>query len=87
VRLGDIGTAGATFTVFDLATAQRLFDRPGEVDAIRVAAQSGVSDAELVRRIEAAGVTTDVPLRVETAKANADRTMAPTLPGARSRTA
>ncbi len=75
VRLGDIGTAGATFTVFDLATAQRLFDRPGEVDAIRVAAQPGVSDAEVVRRIEAAGLTTDVPLRVETAKANADRTM------------
>ena len=38
VRLGDIGTAGATFTVFDLATAQRLFDRPGESTPIRVAA-------------------------------------------------
>jgi putative ABC transport system permease protein len=52
VRFGTVDSIGsATITVFDLATAQRLFDKPGKLDLIRVQAKDGVSDAELVRQI------------------------------------
>ena len=42
---------GATLAGFDLPTAQRLFDKPGKLDEIAVAAKSGVSDAALMRQI------------------------------------
>jgi putative ABC transport system permease protein len=52
VRFGSVDSIGtATITVFDLATAQRLFDKPGKLDLIRVEAKNGVSDTELVRQI------------------------------------
>jgi putative ABC transport system permease protein len=52
VRFGSVDSIGsATITVFDLATAQRLFDKQGKLDLIRVQAKDGVSDAELVRQI------------------------------------
>jgi putative ABC transport system permease protein len=52
VRFGTVDSIGsATITVFDLATAQRLFDKRGKLDLIRVQAKNGVSDAELVREI------------------------------------
>jgi putative ABC transport system permease protein len=52
VRFGTVDSIGsATITVFDLATAQRLFDKQGKLDLIRVQAKEGVSDAELVREI------------------------------------
>jgi putative ABC transport system permease protein len=52
VRFGTIDSIGsATITVFDLRTAQRLFDKRGKLDLIRVAAKAGVSDAELLRQI------------------------------------
>ena len=47
--MGSIGKT--TITVFDLATAQRLFDKLGKFDMIRVGAKPGVSDAELIRQI------------------------------------
>ena len=37
-------------TVFDLATAQLLFDKQGKLDLIRVQAKEGVTDAELLGR-------------------------------------
>jgi putative ABC transport system permease protein len=52
VRFGAVDSIGsATITVFDLATAQRLFDKQGKLDLIRVQAKDGVSNAELVRQI------------------------------------
>jgi putative ABC transport system permease protein len=55
VGLATIGNAaglgGATFVVFDLATAQTLFDKRGKVDFAFVAGRPGVSQADLKRRI------------------------------------
>jgi putative ABC transport system permease protein len=45
------GLGGATVVVFDLATAQALFDKRDKVDFAFVAAESGVSDADLQRRV------------------------------------
>lgn len=54
VRYGDSGgMAGATLTVFDVPTAQRLLLRPDRYTGISVTA-SGVSDEELAGRISAA---------------------------------
>ncbi len=52
VTLGQsAGLGGATVVVFDLATAQALFDKRNEVDFAFVAAKSGVSDSELQRSV------------------------------------
>jgi putative ABC transport system permease protein len=52
VRFGSVDSIGsATLAVFDLATAQRLFDKQGKLDLIRVQAKDGVSDSELVHQI------------------------------------
>jgi putative ABC transport system permease protein len=52
VRFGSVDSLGsATITVFDLATAQRLFGKRDKLDLIRVQAKEGVSDAELIRQI------------------------------------
>ena len=40
-----------TFAAFDLATAQRVFDAPGLIDAVNVLAAPGVDHAELAARI------------------------------------
>jgi len=53
VRFGSVDSIGsATISVFDLPTAQRLFDKQGKLDLIRVQAKEGVSDAELLRQIQ-----------------------------------
>jgi putative ABC transport system permease protein len=53
VKLGSVDSIGnATISVFDVATAQALFDKEGQFDSISVAAAPGVSPAELVRAIE-----------------------------------
>jgi putative ABC transport system permease protein len=44
VGLGGVSTGGTTIAAFDLATAQRLFDKKGQFDSISVAAKSGVTD-------------------------------------------
>jgi putative ABC transport system permease protein len=52
VRFGSVDSiGGATITVFDLPTAQRLFDKVGKLDVIRVRAEEGVTDAELLAAI------------------------------------
>jgi putative ABC transport system permease protein len=48
--VGSIG--GATFALFDLATAQKVFAKPGQLDAIRIASKPGVSPQELISQIE-----------------------------------
>jgi putative ABC transport system permease protein len=52
VRFGSVDSiGGTTITVFDLSTAQRLFDKQGKFDLIRVQAKDGVSDAQLLSQI------------------------------------
>jgi putative ABC transport system permease protein len=52
VRFGSQDSiGGTTISVFDLATAQRLFDKVGKFDLIRVSAADGVSQTELVQQI------------------------------------
>src|SRR5687768_3754189 len=63
VRFGSVDSlAGASIAVFDLPTAQRLFDKEGKLDLIRLGAKPGVSEAELTRQIG--------PLLSETTKVN-----------------
>jgi putative ABC transport system permease protein len=47
--VGSIG--GATFALFDLPTAQRVFDKPGQLDVIRIQSKAGVSNSKLVSEI------------------------------------
>ena len=52
VRFGALDTPGASSVVlFDDATAQAVLNEPGEVDAISVTAQDGVSSDSLVERL------------------------------------
>ena len=54
VKFGAVDTiGGATLAGFDLPTAQRLFDKRGRLDQIRVAAKSGVPPAKLLAEIRA----------------------------------
>ncbi|MFJ5797827.1 ABC transporter permease [Streptomyces decoyicus] len=46
-------TAGGTLTLFDTATAQRLFRHPGQFDEIAVAAQDGTDEGALTDRVRA----------------------------------
>jgi putative ABC transport system permease protein len=49
VRFGtENALGGATISVFDLATAQRLFHKQGRLDLIRIAARDGVTAAQVV---------------------------------------
>jgi putative ABC transport system permease protein len=48
-RYGDLSSlGGATFAIFDVATAQVLLDKEGELDAVQAAADDGVAPEELV---------------------------------------
>ncbi len=52
VKFGSVSTiGGATLAGFDLPTAQQLFNKPGMLDEIAVAAKPGVSDQELEQQI------------------------------------
>jgi putative ABC transport system permease protein len=52
VRFGSVDSIGGmTIAVFELSTAQRLFDERGKFDLIRVQAKDGISNAELLRQI------------------------------------
>ncbi len=54
-RYGDVSSpGGATFALFDLATAQSFVGKPGFIDAVVVKSDGSVSDAALADRIEAA---------------------------------
>ena len=71
-RYGDVDSLGsATFAVFEIPTAQRLFDRKGSFDAIQAAAATGVSPDTLVQRIDKA-VTEDVTVRTGDEQATED---------------
>jgi putative ABC transport system permease protein len=47
--VGSIG--GATFALFDLPTAQRVFAKPGQLDLIRIESKAGVSTSKLISEI------------------------------------
>jgi putative ABC transport system permease protein len=49
---GSTNIGGATLSGFELGTAQRIFDKVGQLDQIRVQAKPGVSPQELVAQIE-----------------------------------
>jgi putative ABC transport system permease protein len=54
VKFGSVSTiGGATLAGFDLATAQRLFGKPGKLDEIAVAGSQGVSPERLMQEIRA----------------------------------
>ncbi|HZP74355.1 MAG TPA: FtsX-like permease family protein [Gaiellaceae bacterium] len=53
VKLGSVSSiGGATMAIFDLPTAQKLFNKVGRYDEIDVAAKPGVSPAKLVSEIK-----------------------------------
>jgi putative ABC transport system permease protein len=66
---GVSSLGGATLAVFDVPTAQELFDKRGELDIVRVAGEQGVGEAELVSRIRPILPPT---ARVQSASAQAD---------------
>ena len=52
-RYGEVASLGSiTFALFDVPTAQRLFGKEGQVDAIQIAAAAGVAPEVLVGQIE-----------------------------------
>jgi putative ABC transport system permease protein len=51
VKFSDISIGGATIAVFDTPTAQRLFDKVGEFDVIRVDGKAGVTTEKLLSEI------------------------------------
>ena len=76
VRFGSVSTiGGATLSGFDLPTAQELFDKPGRLDEIAVAAKPGVTDEQLVGGLQ--GVlppTAQVKTAAQQAKDDASET-------------
>jgi putative ABC transport system permease protein len=53
VRFGSVATiGGATLAGFALPTAQRVFDKVGELDEIAIAAAPGVSDPQLLQQVQ-----------------------------------
>jgi len=52
VKLPGVSIGGATMSVFDIPTAQKLFHRAGKLDVIRVQAKSGVSTPQLLAEIK-----------------------------------
>jgi putative ABC transport system permease protein len=72
VRFGSVDSLGsATITVFDLATAQWLFDKRGKLDLIRVQAKDGVSDAQLLSQIRPL-LTATTQVKTAAAQASSD---------------
>ena len=68
-QYGDVESlGGATFAVFDIPTAQTLLEREGELDAIQVAAASGVTPEQLVANLEGE-LPQEVTVRTGTAEA------------------
>ncbi len=49
---GEKNLGGTTSAYFDSATAQKVVGRPGYFDTIDVSAEEGVSEAELVKRLD-----------------------------------
>ena len=78
VGFGSEGSiAGNSISVFDLATAQRLFDKLGKFDLIRVGGEKGVANPELIRQIRPLlSETTQVKTAAAQAAADSKETQA-----------
>ena len=76
VKFGSVSTiGGATLAGFDLPTAQRIFNKPGKLDEIAVAAAQGVSDEQLVQQIQGIlPANTEVQTAAEQARSDAEDT-------------
>ena len=70
-RLGAASWGGASIAGLVLPEAQRITDKRGEFDQILIAAEEGVSEAELKRRVQRQ--LSDPSLLVETAQENSER--------------
>ena len=52
-KYGDLSSiGGATFAIFDVATAQKLLDKEGRLDAVTVAAADGTTPEQVTQRIQ-----------------------------------
>ena len=52
-KYGDLSSiGGATFAIFDVATAQELLDKEGQLDAVTVAAADGTTPEQLTQQIQ-----------------------------------
>jgi putative ABC transport system permease protein len=77
VGIAKFGTAdgpfGASFVMFDLATAEELLGEPGKVDSISIVADDGVSQAQVRDRVaDALGDDFDVVTGTQITKENQD---------------
>jgi len=71
-KFGSVDSIGsATFVVFDLATAQNVFQKERHFDSISVAAKDGVSPEELVQKLQPL-VPATAEVQTGTAQASAD---------------
>src|SRR3954464_4636367 len=65
----DVNVGGATFAILDQPTAQQLFNKPGQLDAIRIQSKAGVKEADLVAEVKPLlGPTEEVRSGTEQAK-------------------
>jgi putative ABC transport system permease protein len=69
-KLGDTSTGGSSSVTLTLPEAQRITDRAGKFDQISIAADPGVSPAQLKRRVARVMPPT---VQVETGEENAQR--------------
>jgi putative ABC transport system permease protein len=71
-KFGSVDSiGGATFAVFDVPTAQALFEKEGHFDTISVAAKAGISPDELVRALQPIAPTS-AEVKTGAAQASAD---------------
>ena len=75
-KFGSVDSiGGATFAVFDVPTAQALFQKEGHFDSISVAAKEGVSPEQLVQTLEPlVPATAEVKTGAAQASADAEET-------------
>jgi len=67
-----VSVGGATFAILDQPTAQKLFRKEGQLDAIRVQSKAGVKTPQLLAEIKPLLSTTEV-VRSGTAQAKKDK--------------
>ena len=53
VKFGGQSLGGATLAGFDIPTAQKLFDKPGQYDEIAIATKAGASSQEALKQVRA----------------------------------
>jgi putative ABC transport system permease protein len=72
-RFGDVDSLGsATFVIFDVETAQSLFDREGQFDQIAVAGKDGVAPEQLIAEIQPI-LPADAQVKTGVAEAEEDK--------------